>query len=177
MWVVACSTPGDCAGMTLEEVAEQTGVSVSGLRRARDVSRCRSDLVTKILDAELSLRRAEKEIYEPTRGGAPVDHVYFIESGSGHIKIGHATHPEQRLEELQVGCPFELILLLSVPFGHGARTVESILHEELSRSCLRGEWFHPTPDVIETIEIFRSDWGHPKDVLTVVEAMEARGTK
>jgi len=65
--------------------------------------------------------------------------VYFIQAGEGGpIKIGWAVDPRARLNELQVGCPEPLRLLMTLA-GDGG--LEAQLHRRFARIRPRGEWF------------------------------------
>lgn len=72
--------------------------------------------------------------------------VYFIQEGeNGPIKVGHAANPLHRLASLQTGNPRELRLVGSIP---GGAKDEKRIHEWLSPWWIRGEWFHPDPEVL-----------------------------
>lgn len=76
--------------------------------------------------------------------------VYFIQAGAnGPIKIGTATDLPTRIATLQTGCPEPLVILGTIP---GDLLVEGALHRALSDHRYRGEWFHPTGEVLEVIE-------------------------
>lgn len=64
--------------------------------------------------------------------------VYFISDGLGHVKIGIALDPAERLRQLQGANPCELVLEAVLP---GGREVEMQLHDLFSNYCVRGEWF------------------------------------
>jgi hypothetical protein len=65
--------------------------------------------------------------------------VYFLQAGeAGPIKIGWALDPLARLNELQVGCPEPLRLLMTLTDEGG---LEAQLHRRFARLRLRGEWF------------------------------------
>jgi hypothetical protein len=73
--------------------------------------------------------------------------IYFAQAeDSGHIKIGFTSgSAEGRIQDLQVGSSSRLILLAVVS---GSKADEKVLHQQLSRDRIRGEWFRPTPDVL-----------------------------
>lgn len=79
--------------------------------------------------------------------------LYFIRQGSsGPIKIGRASSPHRRREELQGGNHEQLVLLAY--FAGGAR-VERLAHEAFSELHIRGEWFRaerPLLDFISMLE-------------------------
>lgn len=67
------------------------------------------------------------------------EHLYILQSkGSGAIKVGRSSDPEQRLHQLQTGSATELrIILLARAFGLHEKRV----HRELRKFRLKGEWF------------------------------------
>lgn len=77
--------------------------------------------------------------------------VYFIQSGGaqGPIKIGRAEDVDARLRELQTGNPQKLTLLATM---RGGRAAERTLHARFRTSRIRGEWFVPSPELLEVIE-------------------------
>jgi hypothetical protein len=79
--------------------------------------------------------------------------VYFIQAKSGGpIKIGCARSLKCRLRQLQVGNPAKLQILASVP---GTIADERAIQKRFSDSRAHLEWFHPTPELLQLIEIFR----------------------
>lgn len=87
--------------------------------------------------------------YEPTplnvrlvRRGAAF--VYILQDGTdGHIKIGWAANPFDRLKQLQTGNSRQLRLLYCEDLGSkcGAVRAERMLHKEFAGHRVRGEWF------------------------------------
>jgi hypothetical protein len=76
--------------------------------------------------------------------------IYFIRSGTeGSIKVGKTADVQKRLASLQCGHPQKLFLLKSVP---GYTEMEAKIHKDLKRWHSRGEWYHPTPEVLRYIE-------------------------
>lgn len=68
--------------------------------------------------------------------------VYFAEIAQGPIKIGWSAKPaEKRISELQVGCPWQIHLIGSVP---GQIRHERALHNRYPFSRMKGEWFQRT---------------------------------
>ena len=69
--------------------------------------------------------------------------VYFIQMSDEHgpIKIGLSSLSSlrSRLDSLQVGNPYPLILLGAIP---GDERTEARLHKKFSKYRLMGEWFH-----------------------------------
>src|SRR5690348_10834207 len=78
--------------------------------------------------------------------------VYFIqcEDANKYIKIGYTQgDPQERLEKLQVGCPYPMTLLGVVDSG---RKVERELHRKYDSHRVRGEWFRPDMNILQFIE-------------------------
>ena len=67
--------------------------------------------------------------------------VYFIQRGSGPIKIGISSNVEGRLRTLQIGSAESLTLLRTEP---GGRARERRLHAMFGGDRMEGEWFKPT---------------------------------
>lgn len=71
--------------------------------------------------------------------------VYFIQAeDGGPIKIGWAKDPDKRLRLLQCGHPDVLVLRRVVA---GGTETETELHGRFWQHHLRGEWFHPHPEL------------------------------
>ena len=70
--------------------------------------------------------------------------IYFIrDEATQHIKIGFtAGDGEDRLRDLQTGCPGQLVLLLQID---GSKQDETAWHDRFADARLRdpGEWFKP----------------------------------
>lgn len=76
--------------------------------------------------------------------------LYFIREGeAGPIKIGVGAHPEARMSTLQVSATAKLTLLGSIP---GSRRIEREWHTRFGAHHVRGEWFHPVPELMAAIE-------------------------
>ncbi len=72
--------------------------------------------------------------------------IYFIQAGeNGPIKIGSSDDPEKRMADLQVANAAELKLLWKYT---GDRFSESDIHCTFKHEKIRGEWFHPSRDLI-----------------------------
>ena len=82
----------------------------------------------------------------PSRDG--VKQVYLIEHPLGFYKIGLARFSDNRVDDIQTGCPFELSVnsWITTTDPH---EVESNLHNILSEYHVRGEWFKLPNDVVE----------------------------
>ena len=65
--------------------------------------------------------------------------IYAVEAlGTGFVKFGVAVDVRKRIEMLQIGCPFELLVLATCV---GGQKEEREIHAKLSSSKHRGEWF------------------------------------
>lgn len=70
--------------------------------------------------------------------------VYFVvEDTLEFCKVGRAHRPENRLREMQIGCPFELQLFATIERVEGESKFEAELHRRLKGMGAhhRGEWF------------------------------------
>lgn len=77
--------------------------------------------------------------------------VYFIQAGAGGpIKIGLAADVAKRLAALQVGNPHKLSILGVIRCD--AADIEASLHRMYRAERLSGEWFNPTPDLLDVIK-------------------------
>lgn len=76
--------------------------------------------------------------------------IYFIESGwLGPIKIGFTAGPvAARVRGLSTAHHRELTVLLTM---EGDTVVERELHHRFADHRMRGEWFHPAPDLLSFI--------------------------
>lgn len=76
-------------------------------------------------------------------------HVYVIAwSPRGPTKIGKADDPIQRLNDLQVACPFRLRLYFAAQMAAiFAIEMESTLHAKLDDHRMLGEWFKIGPSL------------------------------
>lgn len=73
--------------------------------------------------------------------------VYFAQRGTlGPVKIGRTRQLSSRITALQSVCPEEVALLGQLPETDIA---EARLHAEFRRHRIRGEWFHPAPEILE----------------------------
>lgn len=73
--------------------------------------------------------------------------VYFI-AGSGAVKIGYSSKPNQRLQALQKSTPNSLTLLKAVP---GTVADEKALHRRFATYQIRGEWFRHADELASYI--------------------------
>lgn len=76
--------------------------------------------------------------------------VYFIRrSGDGAIKIGYSRDVARRIGALQTGCPDNLTLA-GLMTG-GTKADEWNLQQRFRALSIRGEWFKPTPELLEYV--------------------------
>jgi hypothetical protein len=77
--------------------------------------------------------------------------IYFMQEGAdGPIKIGHVKRDVQlRRQSLQIGNPRLLICLATM---RGTSLDEYAMHVRFKAAHLRGEWFNPTPELMEFIK-------------------------
>ena len=79
--------------------------------------------------------------------------IYFIRIGvDGPIKVGFTSgDPAKRLHTLQAGCPYDLQLLA---IAEGDLNDERGIHAKFAESRMRGEWFDPSPALLDHIGQF-----------------------
>lgn len=87
--------------------------------------------------------------------------VYFAEcmTDGGPIKIGLASDVGRRLGEVQVGCPYPIELMGTVP---GGREGERLFHRLFSAFRIHGEWFWPDRIVTRTIRTLLQEQKHSR---------------
>lgn len=72
--------------------------------------------------------------------------VYFIRSGdNGPVKIGSTNNIRRRMQMLQTGSAYKLVLLRAFT---GGKAEEKIIHARLSRFRISGEWFEASDEVL-----------------------------
>lgn len=76
--------------------------------------------------------------------------IYFaVAETMGLIKIGFTKGSvRKRLSNVQSSSPDSIRILLSM---HGDRLQEKSLHDRFAASHVRGEWFKPSPDLLDYI--------------------------
>jgi hypothetical protein len=97
-------------------------------------------------------RRPQSEIWLPhwrAWRGTCTECVYFLQSADGPVKIGRSKTPQGRARALQTGNPHQLTMLGSVVAFLG---FETALHRAHAADRIQGEWFRPSPAVLETID-------------------------
>lgn len=91
-----------------------------------------------------------KLIYEKYSHSKETEYIYLIKADK-YTKIGVAKHPEGRLKEISVGCPFKPELVLTKPLGKLCYLVERALHIKYANKGTNGEWFELEKQDIEYI--------------------------
>jgi len=76
--------------------------------------------------------------------------IYFIESESGHIKVGYCdSNIYDRLCNMKTMNPFKLTLLKVIP---GERKEETEILKKFSNFIVRGEWFRADKEIYRFIK-------------------------
>lgn len=76
--------------------------------------------------------------------------IYFIQCGDGGaVKIGYARNPYDRIDTLQIGSPVALSIL---KITEGSLRDELRFHARFADHRVRGEWYSPTPEMLEFID-------------------------
>ena len=81
-------------------------------------------------------------------------YLYLIRCNkSDFYKIGVSQHPKYRIRDLQIGCPYPLILIYKKQFDNvNVRDIESLLHKKYWKKRVGGEWFEFSKDDIDSIQ-------------------------
>lgn len=79
--------------------------------------------------------------------------IYFIQCGkNGPIKIGKTSNGiEERMAQLQTGCPYELRLLCVFT---DVDYKESEIHKRFRHERVRGEWYRPSIRLFKFMAFF-----------------------
>lgn len=78
--------------------------------------------------------------------------IYFVQiENDGPVKIGYAADVKRRVRSVAHGLPYKLMLL---GYIKGTRSLERTLHKQIGLYRMRGEWFHPTKEVMECIATY-----------------------
>lgn len=78
-----------------------------------------------------------------------MSYVYFVQQiTGGPIKIGWAADPRKRIYTLQLSNPVPLVILAVMP---GTLELEKDLHLRFETSMVLGEWFDPSPELLQLI--------------------------
>jgi len=73
--------------------------------------------------------------------------IYFVQAvQGGNIKIGKSINPLDRIKTLQASSP---VLLKPLRITMGTSAVERYLHELFAEDRVYGEWFRPTPRLLQ----------------------------
>ena len=81
--------------------------------------------------------------------------IYIIRTKTTNFyKIGVAKNPFERIDNLQIGCPEELVYIIDCPEWpdiqidfKGLRHREKEFHKALEKYWVRGEWFADSPEL------------------------------
>lgn len=132
----------------------QASASTNSAIRANDVD---TDAVSQKNGASSSDEPVREKFHESPVGKESqqrslrnqIAHIYMVqcEGPGGPVKIGQAVDPPRRVSELQIGCPYALVLLASWPSAD-ADTEERTLHEQFRKRRIRGEWFRPSETML-----------------------------
>ena len=90
--------------------------------------------------------------------------VYFIERESDKaIKIGHTGCLSDRMNQLRYGekCDLKILCLID-----GGRPVEKAMHKQFENCNLCGEWFMPSAELLNYIDIMQTNCLDIGDVLS-----------
>jgi hypothetical protein len=79
----------------------------------------------------------------------PQSYVYFLRRPDGQIKIGKTVNVDLRVKVLKYSSGHDLELMLVLP---GCYKKEHEFHKMFSECRRIGEWFSPSPDLMEFIE-------------------------
>ena len=86
------------------------------------------------------------------RSASSATEVYLIHAvETDFYKIGIALDISSRLSKLQVGCPFELVVIWSKSFVDAGKT-EKLLHLTFKDCRVRGEWFKLRSEDLEVVK-------------------------
>jgi|DEB0MinimDraft_6_1074348.scaffolds.fasta_scaffold05300_5 hypothetical protein len=93
-------------------------------------------------------------------GDEPASLYLFREVDTGMIKVGVSSDPLRRLRNIQVGnaSPIELLALVGGDSRAMALWAERLWKDKFVTSHKRGEWYHPTDDVLLAAETLEADW-------------------
>jgi hypothetical protein len=85
-------------------------------------------------------------------------YVLYAE-GTSWIKIGYAVDVDERIRQLQTGCPPPLRLLFATP-AKNAPALEQLLHDHFAPYHLHGEWFTLPPDIPTVLDLLAFVYKH-----------------
>lgn len=77
--------------------------------------------------------------------------IYFMRPVGmrGPIKIGYSVNPKKRLHGVLEWSPFDLEIIATTP---GNAPDETKVHDHFASAHVRGEWFHPTEELLALID-------------------------
>lgn len=87
---------------------------------------------------EVSSWIAQKK--KPLKPPRTYDNFVYLVHASGHWKIGVSQNVEQRLREIQTGCPYR-VEIVKFWKSENATKVEKALHHRFAEHRMEGEWF------------------------------------
>lgn len=105
--------------------------------------------------AERCMKLVERIVFPETSDA--IAGVYFIQGiDGGPIKIGESGDVMARLRDLQACSPVVLhaigVIDIAARYVESRRKTEQAWHSAFSRSRLHGEWFRPTPSLLDQIQ-------------------------
>ena len=109
------------------------------------------EIAYRRLQCEVCIRKTKNLRRKRLRSSSGLGYVYFaqIKNTDGYIKIGYANDVSSRFPN---GCctdnPYSIQILTT---SSGFFYHESELHRLLNAYIIRGEWFYPTPEVVECV--------------------------
>lgn len=113
------------------------------------------EIVRRVVNARPGeLQRDAREARRRERAAAvPQGRVYFVQcmAEDRPVEIGTAMRDGvgYRMADLQVGNPFELRLLGTMPGGYAK---EAELHRRFAHLRIRGEWFRSEPELLAVVD-------------------------
>lgn len=90
--------------------------------------------------------------------------VYFI-TDKKNIKIGYSKNPNKRIKQLNTGNAKKLML---IGYMNGDKNKEKELHCQFSQDRSNGEWFSPSDELLDFINIKFSQIHVEKDTVVNV---------
>lgn len=94
-------------------------------------------------DARIDEQERTGRRYQKVDASVADEAVYVISTvGAPFIKLGwvrHRAKVQRRCEMIQVGCPYRLLVVASIPVD--SRRAETKLHKAFEKYHFRGEWF------------------------------------
>jgi hypothetical protein len=137
----------------LDELSKINGIPI-------DYDNCRSQTQTPLIDyvrggqGGIFVHSSVAEEYAKflMRSRSMSTQVYLIHAlGTVFYKIGMASDTSSRLSILQIGCPFELVVIWSKEFSD-AEKIETFLHSTFKNCRVRGEWFKLNSEDLKVVK-------------------------